>query len=52
MDWDLDEYICIAADGVGYGADGNAWGGEILYSLGAEYERVASLMPITCREGI
>ncbi len=45
MDWDLDEYICIAADGVGYGADGNAWGGEILYSHGAEYERVASLMP-------
>ncbi|MDO5835677.1 MAG: carbamoyltransferase HypF [Methanobacterium sp.] len=45
MDWGVDEYICIAADGVGYGADGSAWGGEILYSEGAEYERVASLMP-------
>ncbi len=45
MDWDEDEIICIAADGVGYGEDGGAWGGEILYSSGAEYERLASLMP-------
>jgi hydrogenase maturation protein HypF len=45
MDWGVDEYICIAADGVGYGADGSAWGGEILYSAGADYERMASLMP-------
>lgn len=45
MDWGVDEYICIAADGVGYGADGGAWGGEILYSAGADYERMASLMP-------
>lgn len=27
----LDEMIVIAADGVGYGEDGNIWGGEILY---------------------
>lgn len=45
MDWDVEEIICIAADGVGYGAEGSAWGGEILYSNGAEYERLASLMP-------
>lgn len=45
MDWGVDELICIAADGVGYGADGGAWGGEILYSNGAEYERLASLIP-------
>jgi hydrogenase maturation protein HypF len=45
VDWGVDELICIAADGVGYGADGGAWGGEILYSNGAEYERLASLMP-------
>ncbi|AUB60734.1 Carbamoyltransferase HypF [anaerobic digester metagenome] len=45
MDWGVDEYICIAADGVGYGADGGAWGGEILFFAGEEYERMASLMP-------
>lgn len=27
----LDEMIVIAADGVGFGEDGNIWGGEILY---------------------
>jgi len=45
MDNDVDELICIAADGVGYGEDGTAWGGEILHYKGAEYERTASLMP-------
>lgn len=45
VDWGVDELICIAADGVGYGEDGSAWGGEILYSNGPKYERLASLMP-------
>ncbi len=27
----VDKIIAIAADGVGYGEDGNIWGGEILY---------------------
>ncbi|RAP45648.1 MAG: carbamoyltransferase HypF [Methanosphaera sp. rholeuAM6] len=27
----LDEMVAIAADGVGYGEDGNIWGGEVLY---------------------
>ncbi len=27
----LDEMVVIAADGVGYGEDGNIWGGEVLY---------------------
>lgn len=45
VDNDVDEMICIAADGVGYGEDGTAWGGEILHYQGAEYERTASLMP-------
>jgi hydrogenase maturation protein HypF len=45
LDWGVDEFICIAADGVGYGADGGAWGGEILHYHGAEYERLASLIP-------
>ena len=37
--------IIIAADGVGYGGDGNSWGGEILYTNIKEYERTVSLMP-------
>ena len=39
------EMIIIAADGVGYGADGNSWGGEILYTNIKDFERTASLMP-------
>ena len=45
VDNDVDELICIAADGVGYGEDGTAWGGEILLTHGSTYERLASLMP-------
>lgn len=39
----VDELICIAADGVGYGDDGNAWGGEILYSDISSYQRLGAL---------
>ena len=39
------EMIIIAADGVGYGSDGNPWGGEILYTNIKDFERTASLMP-------
>ncbi|MGL6298436.1 MAG: carbamoyltransferase HypF, partial [Methanobacteriaceae archaeon] len=42
-DNELDELICIAADGVGYGDDGNAWGGEILYSDISSYQRLGAL---------
>lgn len=45
VDNHADEIICIAADGVGYGDDGTAWGGEIIHYQGAEYKRTASLMP-------
>ena len=45
MDNNIEEVICIAADGVGYGDDGTAWGGEILLSHGSNYERMANLMP-------
>lgn len=45
VDNQVDEVICIAADGVGYGEDGTSWGGEILHTQGASYERVASLIP-------
>jgi hydrogenase maturation protein HypF len=39
------DMIIIAADGVGYGGDGNSWGGEILFTNIKDYERTASLMP-------
>ena len=35
--------ICIAIDGVGYGMDGMAWGGEILLGGYSNFERVAHL---------
>jgi hydrogenase maturation protein HypF len=44
-DNDIDEMILIASDGVGYGDDGTAWGGEILYTDIGSYERLGSLMP-------
>lgn len=45
VDNQVDEMVCIAADGVGYGEDGTAWGGEILHYQGDEYKRTGSLMP-------
>ncbi|WJI09622.1 carbamoyltransferase HypF [Methanobacterium sp. CWC-01] len=45
VDHGVDEMICIAADGVGYGDDGGAWGGEILHWQGKAYQRMGSLMP-------
>ncbi len=45
IDNSIDELIFIAADGVGYGEDGTAWGGEILYTDLTNYERLASLEP-------
>jgi hydrogenase maturation protein HypF len=45
VDHGVEEMICIAADGVGYGDDGSAWGGEILHWKGKEYQRMASLTP-------
>ena len=45
VDHGIDELVCIAADGVGYGDDGSAWGGEILHVEGENYNRLGSLMP-------
>lgn len=40
----LDEAIIITADGVGYGEDGNIWGGEVLYlNNKGEYENMGGL---------
>ena len=44
-DHGIDEMICIAADGVGYGSDATSWGGEILYTDINSFERMAHLQP-------
>ncbi|MGE5556429.1 MAG: carbamoyltransferase HypF [Methanocella sp.] len=43
----LDGLVAITCDGYGYGLDGRAWGGEILYctSQSAEFRRLAHLEP-------
>jgi len=41
-----DEGVILALDGTGYGADGNAWGGEIMYSDMGSYNRIAHLQYI------
>ena len=35
-----EEIVSIVADGVGYGDDGNIWGGEILHTNYTDYERI------------
>lgn len=45
LEHDLEEIICIAVDGTGYGEDGNSWGGEVLYCTPKEYERLVHLEP-------
>ena len=42
----LDEIVAIVCDGYGYGLNGEAWGGEVLYCNGqGEFERVGHLEP-------
>ncbi|MEM4700408.1 MAG: carbamoyltransferase HypF [Candidatus Nezhaarchaeales archaeon] len=38
-----DAIICVAADGVGYGDDGEAWGGEVMAASYGGYRRLGSL---------
>ena len=42
-DHGIDEIICIAADGVGYGSDATSWGGEIIYTDIKTFERMGHL---------
>ena len=44
-DNNVDELVIIAADGVGYGSDNTAWGGEVLYSDIKSFERLGHLLP-------
>ncbi len=39
----IDEIVGIACDGYGYGSDGEAWGGEILYCNSEGFKRLAHL---------
>jgi hydrogenase maturation protein HypF len=41
----LNEIVGICCDGFGYGADGTAWGGEVLVCRGSEYKRGGHLQP-------
>ncbi len=38
-----DSILCLCCDGVGYGDDGNTWGGEILYTTYSGYSRLGHL---------
>jgi len=42
-EWNVDEIVGVACDGFGYGPDGTAWGGEILYCNREGFRRVAHL---------
>jgi len=41
-----EDAVILALDGTGYGDDGNAWGGEIMYTSLDKYERLAHLQNI------
>ncbi|MCL2711807.1 MAG: carbamoyltransferase HypF [Methanomassiliicoccaceae archaeon] len=40
------EGVILALDGTGYGDDGNAWGGEVMYASPETYKRIAHLQYI------
>lgn len=42
-EYGIEEGVGIAIDGIGYGDDGNAWGGEIIKFEGEKYQRVYHL---------
>ena len=42
-EWNIDEMVGIACDGFGYGSEGTAWGGEILYCNQEGFQRLGHL---------
>ncbi len=47
MEYAVDELVCVTCDGYGYGVDGGAWGGEILFCTreSTGFKRLAHLEP-------
>ncbi len=43
IDNKLDQAVVLTLDGLGYGSDGNFWGGEVLYSNFETFERIGHL---------
>ncbi len=41
----VEEVVGVAMDGVGYGADGRAWGGEVLMASLENFKRIGHLKP-------
>jgi hydrogenase maturation protein HypF len=39
----LEEFVGVVADGIGYGSDGTAWGGEVMVADMGSFERVGGL---------
>ena len=42
-EWNVEEIVGVICDGFGYGSDGTAWGGEVLYCNREGFRRVAHL---------
>ena len=42
-EWNVEEIVGVTCDGYGYGSDGAAWGGEVLYCNREGFRRVAHL---------
>jgi hydrogenase maturation protein HypF len=42
-EWNVPEIVAVTCDGFGYGADGSAWGGEVLYCSREGFRRAAHL---------
>ncbi len=42
-EWNIDEVVAVTCDGFGYGSDGKAWGGEVLYCNREGFRRLGHL---------
>jgi hydrogenase maturation protein HypF len=42
-EWNVEDIVAVTCDGFGYGSDGSAWGGEVLYCSREGFRRVSHL---------
>ena len=42
-EWNCEEVVAVTCDGYGYGSDGSAWGGEVLYTDKEGFRRLGHL---------